>query len=409
MRWLILFLIYLSVEFYAFQAVKKITAKKSLGYLYLVVTFLVFLNLLGHIFVLSNQPNFMQDGRAFAVGLFMAFFLPKFIIVVLLSIEDVQRVLTGITRKLYQPSNDFHLPSRRKFISKLALGIAALPFSSLLYGMYKGKYNFKVLKYVLEFDELPEAFHGYTLTQISDIHAGSLDDKEMVNYAIDLINKQHSDSIVFTGDLVNDKAEELRPWVDSFKHLKAKDGVFSVLGNHDYGDYAGWPTQQAKQANFERIKHLQQQFGWDLLLNEHRYIYRGNERIALVGVENWGAGGFKKAGDLDKATQAVDHNDFKILLSHDPSHWEAQVLNHLKPIQLTLSGHTHGMQFGIEIPGWFKWSPVRLRYKQWAGIYENLGKYINVNRGFGFIGYPGRVGIWPEISVIELRKKGFSS
>ncbi|MDT8347672.1 MAG: metallophosphoesterase, partial [Flavobacteriaceae bacterium] len=391
MRWLILLLIYFSVEFYAFQAIKKLTSKKSLRWLYLVISLLVLLNLLGHVFVLPSQPNFMQDGRAFAAGLFMAVFLPKCLMVILLFLEDIFRILTGITRKITRPSNEFHLPSRRKFVSSLALGIAALPFSSLLYGMYKGKYNFKVLKYVLEFDELPDAFHGYTLTQISDIHAGSLDDKAMVNYAVDLINEQQSNCIVFTGDLVNDKADELSPWLDTFKQLKAEDGVFSVLGNHDYGDYAGWPTQEAKEENFERIKNLQRQFGWDLLLNEHRYIYRDNQRIALVGVENWGEGGFKKAGDLEKATRSVDENDFKVLLSHDPSHWEVQILSHPKPIQLTLSGHTHGMQFGIEIPGWFKWSPVRLRYKQWAGIYENLGKYINVNRGLGFIGYPGRV------------------
>jgi predicted MPP superfamily phosphohydrolase len=256
----------------------------------------------------------------------------------------------------------------------------------------------------LHFEDLPESFDGYKLTQISDIHSGSFDNMDKVKYAVDLINEQDSDVILFTGDIVNNKTDELLPYVDVFNKLKAKDGLYSVLGNHDYGDYVSWDSDEAKDQNLEDLKTLQKEIGFDLLLNESRYLEKNGERIALVGVENWGAGGFKKAGDLKRAAAGIHKDDFKILMSHDPSHWEKEVIQDDYNYHLTLSGHTHGMQFGIEIPGWFKWSPVKWRYKYWAGIYEEMGQYINVNRGFGYLAFPGRVGIWPEITVIELKK-----
>jgi hypothetical protein len=271
--------------------------------------------------------------------------------------------------------------------------------------MIKGKYNYKVLQYTLEFDDLPSSFDGYTLTQISDIHSGSFDNPEKVKYAVDLVNKQQSDLILFTGDLVNNVAQEMDAWKDTFATLKATDGVYSVLGNHDYGDYVSWESAEKKQENLQALIALQKDMGWDVLLNESRTIQKNQQAIKLVGVENWGEGGFKKAGDLEKACADVSAQDFTILMSHDPSHWQSRVKEHPKNIQLTLSGHTHGMQFGIEIPGWFKWSPVKYRYQNWAGIYKEFGRYINVNRGFGYLGYPGRVGIWPEVTVITLKKK----
>jgi predicted MPP superfamily phosphohydrolase len=274
--------------------------------------------------------------------------------------------------------------------------------------MFKGKYNFKVLKYTMEYDDLPDAFDGYQITQISDVHSGSFDNRKKIEYAIDLVNQQRSDVLLFTGDLVNNKTEEMHPWKELFSKLEAKDGKFSVLGNHDYGDYVEWDTPEEKSKNLQDLKDLQKEIGFDLLLNDSRYLQKGNERIALIGVENWGKGGFKKAGDLQKAKSAIQNDDFKILMSHDPSHWEEEVIPDDYHYHLTLSGHTHGMQFGIEIPGWIKWSPVKWRYKQWAGIYEEMGQYINVNRGFGFLGYPGRVGIWPEITVITLKKKSLT-
>lgn len=340
--------------------------------------------------------------------LFLAIFVPKLLVIIFMFGEDIARVSVGLFSKFGGSDDAFYLPSRRKFISTLALGVAALPFASLLYGMYRGKYNYKVLKYALEFEDLPEAFDGYTITQISDVHSGSFDNENKVAYGIDLINEQQSDIILFTGDLVNNKAEEMLPWKKHFAKLSAKDGVYSVLGNHDYGDYVEWSSPRAKAENLETLKAFQKEMGWNLLLNENVSLTKNGETIKLIGVENWGAGGFKKAGDLEKACAGVSKTDFKILMSHDPSHWKEQVKNDERHFHLTLSGHTHGMQFGIEIPGWFKWSPVKYRYENWAGIYEELGRYINVNRGFGFLAYPGRVGIWPEVTVIQLKKKANS-
>jgi predicted MPP superfamily phosphohydrolase len=202
---------------------------------------------------------------------------------------------------------------------------------------------------------------------------------------------------------VNNTASEMDPWVDTFSKLKAKDGIFSILGNHDYGDYFRWNSKEDKEQNLERLKDIQKQIGFDLLLNENRFIEKDDERIAIIGVENWGKG-FKQKGDLDKASEGLKTDDFKIVLSHDPTHWNEVIVPHENHYHLTLSGHTHGMQFGIEVPGWIKWSPVKWRYKHWAGIYEQANQFINVNRGFGFLAYPGRVGIWPEITVIELKK-----
>ena len=267
-----------------------------------------------------------------------------------------------------------------------------------------GKYNFKVRKKTLYFSDLPDSFDGTTITQISDIHSGSFDDKEKIEYAIDLINEQQSDLVLFTGDIVNTHAKEMEPWIDTFKKIyNPKLGKYSVLGNHDYGEYFDWDSNEAKQQNFDAIKDLHRQINFDLLLNRNVTITKGNDSIKLVGVENWGRH-FKKAGDLKMASKGLKKEDFKILMSHDPSHWDAEVQHHEDHYHLTLSGHTHGFQFGIEIPGWIKWSPVQYVYKQWAGLYENAGKYIYVNRGFGFHAYPGRVGIMPEITVIELKK-----
>jgi predicted MPP superfamily phosphohydrolase len=340
----------------------------------------------------------------YAIGFFISLFVFQAVITLVLVTEDIFRIPQGVYSYLTKlPGQVQFVPSRRSIISKIALGLAAIPLTSLLYGMYKGKYNFKVLAYELEYDDLPDAFDGFTITQISDIHSGSFDNVKMVNYGIDLINKQQSDVILFTGDLVNNKTSEVLPWIPYFGKINAPYGVYSVLGNHDYGDYTRWETPEEKTQNIEALYRAQKEMGWDLLLNESRIIEKEGQRLAIVGVENWGSG-FKQAGDLDKALENVAAEDFKVLLSHDPSHWEAKVLPHPYTVHLTLSGHTHGMQFGIEIPGWIKWSPVKWRYKQWAGIYEQAKQRLNVNRGFGYLAYPGRVGIWPEISVITLKK-----
>lgn len=402
MRWIIFIGIYIVLDIYAYQAFKTVSRHGWIYYIYLFFSLAVLANLIYQ----WNVPegNGLTGARSYAIGFFLAFFVPKILMFVLLFGEDIVRVLVAGFNKLTHSGNDFSIPSRRLFLSRLALGIAAIPFASFLYGMYQGRYNFRVLKYTLYFEDLPDAFDGYRISQISDVHAGSFDNPEKIQYGIDLLNEQDSDVIFFTGDLVNNEAVELEGWEERFGGLKAKDGVFSVLGNHDYGDYTDWPSPEAKKANLSTLKNVQREMGWKLLLNEHHFLEKDGQRIAIVGVENWGAGGFKKAGDIDLASKGLEEKDFKILLSHDPSYWQQRIKTDPKKYHLTLSGHTHGMQFGIEIPGWFRWSPVQYRYENWAGIYEEFGRYLNVNRGFGYLAYPGRVGIWPEISVIELRK-----
>ena len=407
-RWLLFILVYLLICLYTLQALRSGTRLPWIHYLYIAITLLVLGNFVYQFTWGEAEGRVLSRPKSYAFGFLLAVLTFNLITMIFLFSEDIFRVLVAGYHKVLGGKGEFSLPGRRRFLSLLALGVASLPFGALLYGMYRGKYNFKVLKYELEFKDLPLAFHGYRITQISDVHSGSFDNWPRISYGVDLINQQESDVIFFTGDLVNNKASKWDPWKDLFSRLRAPDGVYSILGNHDYGDYVEWESEELKAQNLEDLKALQREMGFDLLLNEHRYLQRGDDRIALVGVENWGRGGFKKAGDLRQATQGIRENDFKILLSHDPSHWEDKVIHDPMHFHLTLSGHTHGMQFGIEIPGLVKWSPVKWRYRYWAGIYEELGQFINVNRGFGFLGYPGRVGIWPEITVITLKKTGLT-
>ncbi|WP_421823696.1 metallophosphoesterase [Flagellimonas oceanensis] len=408
-RFIVLAILYVVLAAYGFQAFRTLFKSPLMQWAYIVLFLgaLIFLT----IKVMTYDPGDGFKGTAAIAGtIFAAFFLLALVLGFFLLLEDVVRLLGYGYNKIVGVSDTDagYFPSRRKFISGIALGLAALPFGALLYGMYRGKYNYQVLKYELEFDDLPDAFHNYQITQISDVHSGSFDDYQKVEYGVNLVNEQQSDVIFFTGDIVNNRSDELEPWKEVFSRLDAKDGVFSILGNHDYGDYAVWDTEEEKTQNLEDLKTMQKEMGFDLLLNSNRFLEKDGEKIALVGVENWGRGGFKKAGDLQKAKEGVSQDDFKILLSHDPSHWEDVVIHDDYHFHLTLSGHTHGMQFGVEIPGWVKWSPVKWRYKYWAGIYKEMEQFINVNRGFGFIGYPGRFGIWPEISVITLKKKGLA-
>ncbi|WP_179344304.1 metallophosphoesterase [Winogradskyella ursingii] len=402
-RWIIFAIVYILLTLYGFQAIKTITKHSWIHYFYIGVAIIVAGNFI-YQFTGASEGRVLSPIKSYAFGFLLSFMALNLVLVPILFLEDIIRGVFGVYDRFIAKREVFYIPERRKFVSQIALGLAAIPFTSLLYGMYKGKYNFRVLKYTLHFEDLPQAFDGYRITQISDIHSGSFDNKAKIEYAVDLVNEQQSDVLLFTGDMVNNKATEMLPWKKTFERLKAKDGKFSVLGNHDYGDYVDWPSKEEKAQNLEDLKLIQKEIGFDLLLNESRYLEKNGERIALVGVENWGKGGFKKSGDLKKAAENIDPKDFKILMSHDPSHWDEVVIQDDYHYHLTLSGHTHGMQFGIEIPGWIKWSPVKWRYKHWAGIYEELGQTINVNRGFGYLGYPGRVGIWPEITVIELKR-----
>jgi len=403
-RWIIFLGVFVLIDFYAFQAVRTTFRSKGVNIAYIIISLIVLAN-----FIYQIQTNDRSVGINIkinlAIGLFLTLYIPKIFIMILMFGEDIIRLPQACYKYFTEgiAAEGNYLPSRRQFVSQIALGLAAIPFAGFLYGMVKGKYNFKVLKYTLFFEDLPEAFDGYKITQISDIHSGSFDNKEKVEYAVDLVNEQASNAILFTGDLVNNTAKEMIPWKDTFKRLKADDGIFSILGNHDYGDYVQWNSEVEKEQNLEDLKSIQKELGFDLLLNESRFIERENQRIAIVGVENWGRG-FKQKGDLKKAASTIDKDDFKILMSHDPTHWQERVIDDDYHYHLTLSGHTHGMQFGIEIPGFIKWSPVKWRYKYWAGVYKERGQYINVNRGLGYLAFPGRVGIWPEITVIELKK-----
>jgi predicted MPP superfamily phosphohydrolase len=408
LRWILFVVVYLAMALYTLQALRSGTRFPWLHYLYLAIALLILGNFIYQFTVGDDTGRVLNRPKSYAFGFLLAILTFNLITIFFLFSEDIYRLLMAGYHRLFGGRAEFSLPGRRRFLSLMALGLASIPFGALLYGMYRGKYRFRVLKYDLEFKDLPDGFHNYTITQISDVHSGSFDNREKIEYGVSLINQQQSDVILFTGDLVNNKTSEMVPWADLFATLEAPDGKYSILGNHDYGDYIPWDTEEEKAQNLEDLKKLQREMGFDLLLNEHRYLERGGDRIALIGVENWGRGGFKKAGDLRKATAGIDPADFKVLLSHDPSHWEDQVIHDDLHYHLTLSGHTHGMQFGIEIPGWVKWSPVKWRYKYWAGVYEELGQFINVNRGFGFLGYPGRVGIWPEITVIRLRKTGLT-
>lgn len=408
LRWVIFIAVYLLLGFYTLQALKTASRYPWVHWAFILLSLLAVGNFIFQFTLGEEEGRVLSRPKSYAFGFLLTMITFQLITVLFLFSEDIFRFLSASYNKLSGREKEFSFPERRRFLSLIAMGIAAVPFGALLYGMFKGKYNFKVLKYTMEYNDLPEAFDGYQITQISDIHSGSFDNRKKIEYAIDLVNQQRSDVLLFTGDMVNNKAEEMHPWMSLFSKLEAKDGKFSVLGNHDYGDYVEWDTPEEKSENLQNLKNLQKEIGFDLLLNDSRYLEKGNERIALIGVENWGKGGFKKAGDLQKAKSAIQKDDFKILMSHDPSHWEEEVIPDDYHYHLTLSGHTHGMQFGIEIPGWIKWSPVKWRYKQWAGIYEEMGQYINVNRGFGFLGYPGRVGIWPEITVITLKKKSLT-
>ena len=402
LRWAIFIGIFLLIDIYAFQAVKSAFRNKGINLFYIITSIIVMVNF---IYQIKTADRGINPKINLAIGLFLTLYIPKIAILLIMFGEDIIRVPQAFYKYFTEgnAAEGGYLPSRRKFLSQVALGIAAIPFASFLYGMIIGKYNFKVLKYTLHYEDLPDAFNGYQITQISDIHSGSFDNREKIEYAVDLVNDQQSDVILFTGDLVNNLASEMLPWKDTFSRLKAKDGIFSILGNHDYGDYVRWDSEEDKKQNLSDLSEIQRDIGFDLLRNESRFLERDGQRLAIIGVENWGKG-FKQKGDLSKAASHINRDDFKILLSHDPSHWEHQVIDDDYHYHLTLSGHTHGMQFGIEIPGLIKWSPVKWRYKYWAGVYKEKGQYINVNRGFGFLAFPGRVGIWPEITVIELKK-----
>ena len=386
------------LEFYVYQAFKTVTNNNYLRIAYWVITISVYL------FFIYEVLNFDRTDRdnsrtQIVASVFLIFLLPKLLIIFFLLIEDLGRGVNYIVQSFGTGEN--YLPDRRKFLSIAGLGTAALLSGLFLDGIIFGKYRHTVRKVKLKIAGLPNSFRGYRIIQISDVHAGSFLNPSKLQTAIDMINEQKADLILFTGDMVNNYATEFEPFVEMFKSIQSKDGKFSVLGNHDYGDYGAWESTQQKAQNIPDLINLQKEAGFEMLRNEHRVIEKNGEKLYLLGVENWGEKPFPQYGDLDKATQGVPADAAKILMSHDPTHFDYIVKEHPSNVQLTLSGHTHGMQFGLDLKN-VRWSPAQFRYKKWADLYESNGKYLYVNRGFGVIGYPGRVGIDPEITLFEL-------
>ena len=340
------------------------------------------------------------------IGIMFTLVITKIVFVSSLFLGDSFRFVKFCIQKISiwfsKNSEPIEIEGRRKFVTQIGLGIAAIPFTGFLYGILKGKYDFKIHKQSLTFADLPSEFDGLKIVQISDFHSGSFDNIDAVARGVKMMQDQNPDLILFTGDLVNNLAEEIEPYKHLLKDLYAPMGKFAVLGNHDYGEYVNWNSEEDKIQNTESIKLHLVDMGFSVLNNQRISLRRNEEQIQIVGVENWGKPPFPAYGDLNKALKGIKNDDFTILMSHDPDHWEERTLSHSKNINLTFSGHTHGMQMGIEIPG-IKWSPVKYRYNKWAGLYEENGQYLYVNRGFGYLGYPGRIGIWPEITVFELR------
>ncbi len=405
LRFVIPALLLLAIDVYFFQAIKQLSLHleprwKTVAYSAYWATSIGALVLMVTAMQLQNVQPYV---RYYLLSAIMVLTLPKVLGILFLLGEDITRIGGGLWRAV-QGSDTPFLADRRSFVAKASIITAAIPFSAMLYGMARTAFDYTIKRKTLVFPNLPEAFDGLKVVQISDMHSGSFASVDHVRKAFDLILEQKADMIFFTGDMVNNLASEVEPFKEELARLKAPLGVYSILGNHDYGDYAQWPNEADKRANLQRLMAIQRGAGWNLLMDEHRILERDGQQMAVVGIQNWGASlRFPKYGDMHKATRGTENVPFKILLSHDPSHWDAQVLTEHKSIDLTLSGHTHGFQFGIEIPG-FKWSPVQYVYKQWAGLYQEGTQYLYVNRGLGFLGFMGRVGIPPEITVLELKR-----
>lgn len=404
-------MVLLAMDAYVYSALRKSIQKSKwkpfLNVVYFIAVLLSYIGFYYLYFYFTVKPLEVNLAPNLAIGFFFSLVVVKILLVLFFLFEDIFRFLEfvyNLARSYIRADKEsINRQGRRGFIRQAGLIIAGIPFTSMLYGITKGKYDFRVNKVKLAFDNLPRAFDGFKIVQISDIHSGSFDSREAIIDGIKLVNDQAADLVLFTGDLVNNDSREIVPFIQDFKALNAPHGVYSVLGNHDYGDYKKWDSAKDKEENMELLYQYQKEMGFQLLNNENAIITKGDDVIGIFGVENWGNPPFPQNGDLDMALSGREDLDFKILLSHDPTHWDKKVTDHPVHIDLTLSGHTHGMQFGVEIPG-FKWSPIKYVYPQWAGLYTKDNQQLYVNRGFGFLGFPGRVGIWPEITLIELTR-----
>jgi hypothetical protein len=411
LRVLLLALFYFVPDFLILPAVKKAfePKRKMAASRYWIINSTVFVFACIIFLSIRYLPDGLSRVALYLFGVCAGILLSKLLVAIILGMEALLRCITSIVQFLFKKREigpRKFIRSRRKFIAQSALLLGALPFGGFMYGLFKGRYQFTLHKEVIYFDDLPAAFDGFTITQYSDLHIGSwnIAAKHQLEDAVKLMQSLNSDIVFFTGDIVNSKATEMEGWYETLNVVSAPFGKFSVLGNHDYGDYVNWKSEDEKKANLEAVKNIHPKLGFELLLNEHKRIERDGEMIYLLGVENWGKGDFPKFGDIDKASDNIPPGAFKILLSHDPSHWDEKVLHIEHPPQLTLSGHTHGFQMGIETPA-FRFSPSQWVYEQWAGLYQKGNHFIYVNRGLGTVGPPYRIGIWPEITHITLRKK----
>lgn len=405
MRFIILIIIYLLFDYYAFQLIKVQVAESSDNVrrvVYIIYWIITFASLASIPLIASLDPFKQRALRTFLLSFVFINFISKIFVSFFLLIDDIWRGIQWVASKFTKESSETVDIGRTKFLTTTAVVAGALPAITLGFGVVSGAYDYRVRRRTVYFPNLPKEFDGIRLVQLSDIHSGSFYNKTAVKGGVELALAEKPDIICFTGDLVNDQSKEVEDYVPVFEKLKAPLGVYSIMGNHDYGDYRQWTSIEAKMKDIANLHKAHKLMGWDLLLNENRTIKVDSAEIGLLGIENWGKGRFSKYGDLDKTMQGMEEMPFKLLMSHDPSHWEAQVIPDTN-IDLTLSGHTHGFQFGVEI-GDFKWSPSQYLYKQWADLYKEKDQYIYVNRGFGFLGYPGRIGILPEITVLELKK-----
>lgn len=388
-------------EVYTCHLIYKFTKKRSVVFAYLLLLVTIIASLFLY-FKGSDQSKGQTAESMHVMALLLLFLLPKILISIPLFVEDMFRFTRWTSNKFIYKK--IITNSRSSLLTRIVLIAAGLLTLSIIYGVFVGKYNFKVREETIVFKDLPNGFDGLKVLQISDLHVGSWDNKDAIEKGIEIINQQEYDILLFTGDFVNTLATEADPWIETLQKIKTpKYGKFAVLGNHDYGEYVKWDTEAAKEANFTAIKNNIKKSGFQLLLNENVVVKNNSDSIYLLGVENWGLN-FKKAGDLKKTSENVPADAFKIVMTHDPSHWDAEIVNHEQKYQLTLSGHTHGMQFGFDIPKVLEWSPAKYIYPEWGGLYNKGHQYIYVNRGFGFHAYSGRVGIWPEITVLELKK-----
>lgn len=400
---LIFILIALVLDFYVFQALKAITQGMAPRWRTAILTLHWTVSALALLTVfVTTRVHLGARVSSYLISVVLGLYIAKGIATVFFLIDDIRRLIQWlVTRTANTERTSGEIITRSAFLSWVGVGLGTAVYSSFLYG-FTNIYNYKIRRVKLAFDNLPSSFKGLKIIQISDIHSGSLANRQAVSRGVDMILAEKPDLILFTGDLVNNEAGEMDRYQSVFGRLQAPMGVYSTLGNHDYGDYMWWETLELKKANLDRVKQIEREMGWRLLTNEHVALERGGEQIALIGVENWSAKArFPKYGRMDLAYAGAEKYPFKILMSHDPSHWDAEIRPHYPDIDLMLAGHTHGMQYGVEIPG-IKWSPVQYVYKEWAGLYETGRQKLYVNRGYGFIGYPGRFGILPEITVIEL-------